>query len=82
MKTKMMKIVISLGVLLFATACEKNYTCQCTRTYTRSNGTVINEPDGAYTFKDTKMRANSRCTEMEGYGSDLSGDYVRNCELK
>lgn len=82
MKTKMIKIGISLSVILFATACEKNYICQCTRTYTRSNGTVISEYDGAYAFKDTKIRATNRCTAMEGYGSDLSGEYTRNCELK
>lgn len=71
---------ITLSIMF--SSCKKDYVCECRKTYTRSNGTTISESDGLYTFNDTKPRAADRCTQQEGSGTDLSGSYVRDCELK
>lgn len=68
-------ITLSLG------ACKKDYTCECTKTRTAGSSTLITD-DGTYKFKDTRTRAESRCNDQEKTGSDIGGDYVRNCEIK
>jgi hypothetical protein len=68
-------ITLSLG------ACKKEYTCECEKTRTSGGTTLITE-DGKYEFKDTRTRAESRCNEQEETGSDILGEYVRNCEIK
>lgn len=63
------------------TACKKDYTCECRKIYTDSNGNINSTPDGTYTFKDSKVRAEDRCNDLEGSGSDLGGDYTRECDI-
>ena len=72
--------LITLGAI--TSSCKKEYVCQCHKTYTRSNGTTIREKDGLYTYNDTKTRAANRCENQEGTGSNLSGEYVRDCEIQ
>jgi hypothetical protein len=62
------------------TSCKKNYKCECEKTYTNNNSSVTVD-DGTYTYKDTKARAISRCNENESTGSDLGGEYTRDCEI-
>lgn len=50
------------------------------KTYTGSNASVTFD-DGTYTYKDTKARAITRCNEQEGTGSDVGGEYTRDCEI-
>lgn len=82
MKKLIIIIVSFIALSTLFSSCKKDYVCECRKTYTRSNGTTISETDGLYTFSDTKPRAADRCTQQEGSGSDLSGSYVRDCELK
>lgn len=82
MKTTAIKCILLASITLVTFSCKKNYTCSCSKTYTRSNGSTITESDGLYTFNDSKVRAAERCNQQEGGGSDLSGEYTRDCELK
>lgn len=79
-----MKNLAITTIALFAlslASCKKDYTCECTKTYTKG-GTTITNADGSYTFKDSRTKADSRCTDQESTGSDVAGDYVRNCDIK
>lgn len=77
-KIAALAIIVCTGV----TSCKKNYTCSCSKTYTKSDGSTYTYSDGAYTFDDTKVRAAERCNAQEGSGSDLSGEYTRDCDIK
>ena len=79
-----MKKLIFMGVALVALtlgACKKNYTCDCKKSRT-SGGTTVTTDDGTYTFDDTRTRAETRCNDQEGSGSDAFGDYSRNCTIQ
>lgn len=80
--TNLIKIVAVMVVLITTTACKKDYICSCQKTYTNSNGTTVTNADGNYTFTDSEVRASSRCQDLETSGSDLYGDYSRECEIK
>lgn len=82
MKTTIIKYLLLTSIVVVTYSCKKEYTCSCNKTYTRANGTTITESDGLYTFDDSKVRAAERCNQQEGSGSDLSGEYTRDCELK
>ena len=69
-------------VLVTTTACKKDYICTCKKIYTNSNGTTVSNSDGNYTFTDSETRASSRCQDLETSGSDLYGDYSRECEIE
>lgn len=76
-------LVAALGLSGAMTSCKKEYVCKCTKTFTKSNGSTNSEPDGQYTFKDTKVRAADRCNQEEGVGSDvINGEYTRDCEIQ
>jgi hypothetical protein len=80
MKKPLIAIAIAV-VTLSLSSCKKEYTCKCQKIYTGSSGSAtIN--DGQYTFKDTKVRAEDRCNQQEGSGSDLGGDYSRECQIQ
>lgn len=76
------KIVAVMIVLVTAAACKKDYICTCKKIYTNSNGTTVSNSDGNYTFTDSETRASSRCQDLETSGSDLYGDYSRECEIE
>jgi hypothetical protein len=76
---KMFVIVLAI-VATTMFSCKKDYTCKCNKIYTTSNGTTTTE-DGSYVFKDNKAGANSSCNDQERTGSDLGGDYSRQCDL-
>ena len=63
------------------TSCKKEYTCICKKIYTDGSGNTTTTSDGSYTFKDSKPRAESRCNDQEGSGSDIGGDYSRECSI-
>lgn len=79
-----MKNLVIAIVALFAislTSCKKDYMCECS--ITRTNGsTTLTTKDDSYNFKDTRVKAEKRCNDEEGSGSDAFGDYTRNCEIK
>ncbi len=76
--------IVLIGLAIVATtlfSCKKEYDCKCKKIYTDSNSTTTVD-DGTYTFKDTKAKANTKCDNQEGTGSDLGGDYSRECEIE
>lgn len=80
----MKKIIILAAAVSFLTvlpSCKKDYVCKCTKTYTGNNTTVTTN-DGNYTYKDTRVRAEERCDDNDKTGSDIGGDYTRNCDIQ
>lgn len=80
-KSIMFGLLLTIGATTF-TSCKKEYNCSCKKVYTGSSSTTSYQDD-IYTFKDTRARAESRCNEQEGTGSDVvGGAYSRECEIK
>ncbi len=79
----MKKSVIAIMALftLSIASCKKDYKCECEKTRT-SGSSTLTTADGDYTFKDTRARAESRCNDQEGTGSDALGSYTRDCQIK
>lgn len=71
---------MALGLIATMPSCKKEYKCKCTKTYTGSSSSYTTD-DGNYTYKDTKPRAADRCDANDKTGSDIGGDYTRNCDL-
>ena len=71
---------IALFALSFG-SCKKDYVCECEITRS-NNGNSTTKSDGEYTFTDTRTRAESRCNDQSKAGSDIIGDYTRNCQIK
>jgi hypothetical protein len=72
---------IALFLAMTSVACKKDYNCKCQKIYTGSSGSAVVD-DGVYTYKDTKSRAEDRCQDQETTGSDIGGDYTRECEIQ
>ncbi len=80
MKTKMM--IIALAVIATTmVSCKKDYTCKCSKVRVTSNGSTTTD-DGSYIFKDNKASAADKCNQQESTGTDLYGDYSRQCEIQ
>lgn len=79
----MKKVIITIVafVALATTSCKKDYTCKCTKIRT-GNSTTVTSEDGTYAFKDTRKRAEDRCNDQESTGSDIFGDYTRECQIQ
>lgn len=73
--------VVALGATTTMVSCKKEYSCQCKKTYTKNGGSVTID-DNVYTYKDTRVKAEKRCNDNEGQGSDIGGDFTRDCEIK
>jgi hypothetical protein len=80
----MKRAVLAVAVLsVFSLAsCKKDYTCNCQKIHTDPDGSSSSSSDGSYTFRDSKPRAETRCNDQEGSGSDLGGDYTRECQIQ
>ena len=79
MKTSILAFV-ALVALTFA-SCKKEYSCDCQKIRTDADGGTTTTADGSYTFKDSKPRAETKCNEQEGSGTDIVGDYTRECQI-
>lgn len=80
MKNKM----IIIGLAIVATSmfsCKKEYTCSCEKIYNTDNGSVAYS-DGSYILKDNEARAADQCNKQESTGTDIFGDYSRQCDIK
>ena len=80
---KLIVLVAAVALSGAMTSCKKDYVCKCNKTFTHSNGSTHTDPDGSYTFKDSKARAADRCNQQEGSGTDaIEGTYTRDCEIQ
>jgi hypothetical protein len=74
-------VVIALGATTTMVSCKKDYTCKCQKTHTGSSGSTT-EDSGVYTYKDSRVKAEKRCNDNEGQGSDIFGSYTIDCEIQ
>lgn len=79
MKRTFLALVVLSGFALVS--CKKEYTCECKKIRTDSNGNSTTESDGTYTFKDSRPRAEDRCNDLETSGTDIVGPYTRECQI-
>lgn len=79
MKSKVLVIALAL-VATSMFSCKKDYTCKCQKIYATSTGSESVD-DGSYIFKDNEARASDQCNKQEGTGTDLRGDYSRQCDI-
>ncbi|MES2592643.1 MAG: hypothetical protein V4608_12230 [Bacteroidota bacterium] len=80
MKNIVLAVVVAMGLTTMV-SCKKDYNCECQKIYTGTGGsTTVN--DGIYTYKDSRTRAEDRCNAEEKTGTDLGGDYSRECQIK
>lgn len=63
-------------------SCKKDYTCECAKVRTDSDGNRNSSSDGNYTFKDSRFRAEKKCNDLEETGTDLYGNYTRECDIR
>nr|WP_294859747.1 hypothetical protein [uncultured Fluviicola sp.] len=80
----MKKAVLALLLLsgLTLASCKKDYTCSCAMVHTDDNGNRNTSSDGSYTFKDSRLRAEKKCNDLEETGTDVFGNYTRECDIK
>lgn len=74
-------VTIALAIVaggLFS--CKSEYTCECEKIYQDSTRTVTYN-DGSYILKDNRARAEDRCNAQESTGTDIRGDYSRQCRI-
>lgn len=79
MKRPIIAMVAILGLGL--ASCKKDYDCECKKIRT-DNGTTTSTDDGTYSFKDSRARAETKCNDLEESGTDLMGDYTRECQIR
>jgi hypothetical protein len=79
MKNKIVLIALAI-VASSMFSCKGEYTCKCSKIYNTDNGSVTYD-DGSYILKDNEARAGDQCNKQERTGTDLGGDYSRQCEL-
>jgi len=78
-----------LFAVLFTTSCKKDYTCECTTSYTYNGITSTQVDVDEITIKDaSKHAAKANCLDMEqtytySYGTTTyTYTYSQDCELK
>ncbi len=79
-KTILLGVVLALGATTMV-SCKKDYNCKCDKTRTGNSGSITTN-DGIYTFKDTRLKAEAKCNDLEETGSDILGAYTKNCEIQ
>lgn len=78
MKTVIIAVLLSGFTLA---SCKKDYTCECSKVRTDDDGNRNSSLDGNYSFKDSRLRAEKKCNDLEETGTDLYGDYTRECDI-
>ena len=78
---KVIQLTATLALVLMFASCKKDYVCECTKTYTGGSTTVTTD-DGNYTYKENKAKAIEKCDANDKTGSDLGGNYTRNCDIR
>lgn len=80
MRNVIIAVVLLSGFTL--ASCKKDYTCQCAKVRTDDDGNRNTSADGNYSFKDSRIRAEKKCNDLEETGTDLYGDYTRECDIE
>ena len=80
MKNKILIVVFAFAATSFV-SCKKDYYCECQKIYTGSSSSSQYD-DGVYTYHDSRARAEDKCNQQETSGSDLGGDYTRECQIR
>jgi hypothetical protein len=80
MKTVILTFVVLSGFTL--ASCKKDYTCECAKVRTDSDGNRNSSSDGNYSFKDSRLRAEKKCNDLEQSGTDAFGNYTRECDIQ
>jgi len=80
MRNVIIAVVLLSGFTL--ASCKKDYTCQCAIVQTDDNGNRNTSSDGNYTFKDSRIRAEKKCNDLEGTGTNFLGEYSRECDIR
>ena len=82
----MKQSIIIIGTLAIAilalSSCKKDYTCECKKTYTNTDGTTTTSSHSIFTYKENRKTADDRCAKNESTGTDLGGRYTINCDIK
>ena len=81
MKKSVLLVAALFIVGISMSSCNKDYKCQCSKTYTTGNGSSTTNYSN-YTYNDNKVRANDRCKANEATSSDLFGNYSINCSIQ
>ncbi len=81
MKRSIIAIVAILGLGL--ASCKKDYSCECTKIVTAADGSSTSSPDGTYTFKDSRARAETKCNDLESSnnGGVFEPNSTRECQI-
>jgi len=81
----MKKAILTTAVLLMVgtslVSCKKDYTCNCSKTYTTGTGLTTSDYS-VYTYDDTRNRAENRCNDNTSTGADKDGNYSVNCKIQ
>ncbi|WP_430401696.1 hypothetical protein [Fluviicola sp.] len=80
MKKALLALLLLSGFTLVS--CKKDHTCACAMVRIDDNGNRNTSSDGNYSFKDTRLRAEKKCADLEETGTDIWGDYSRECDIK
>jgi hypothetical protein len=82
---KILIVTACLG-LISLSSCKKDRVCECTNTYTNSNGNVTTDPVANVTYKDVKKGdAKTICQKSTSTYVNQSGGTstsVNDCKLK
>jgi len=78
----MKKVLLVAAVACMAmTSCKKNYTCECTTTYTGGGGSTTPFV-GSTTINDTKSKAEDACNSMDQTSTAGSITSTTDCKIK
>lgn len=80
MKNVVLALILLSGFTM--ASCKKDYTCECTKVRTDSDGNRNSSSDGNYSFKDSRVRAEKKCNDLEETGTDVFGNYTRECDVQ
>lgn len=80
MKNVFIAVILLSGFTL--ASCKKDYNCECVKVRTDDDGNRNTASDGNYSFKDSRIRAEKKCNNLEETGTDIYGDYSRECDIR
>jgi len=80
MRNVFIAVILLSGFTL--ASCKKDYTCECAVVQTDENGNRNTSSGGNYSFNDSRIRAEKKCNDLEETGTNVLGNYTRECEIR